>query len=45
VSENGSGATEEAPAAQTDAPVAEVATKPGRHREASLYHALAGAGA
>ncbi len=26
-------------------PVAEVATKPGRHREASLYHALAGAGA
>jgi Fe-S cluster assembly protein SufD len=25
--------------------VAEVATKPGRHREASLYHALAGAGA
>jgi Fe-S cluster assembly scaffold protein SufB len=27
------------------APVAEVATKPGRHREASLYHALAGAGA
>jgi Fe-S cluster assembly scaffold protein SufB len=36
VSENGS----------ADAvPVAEVATKPGRHREASLYHALAGAGA
>jgi Fe-S cluster assembly scaffold protein SufB len=36
VSENGSSDT---------APVAEVATKPGRHREASLYHALAGAGA
>ncbi len=36
---------EPAVATQVDAPVAEVATKPGRHREASLYHALAGAGA
>jgi Fe-S cluster assembly scaffold protein SufB len=52
VSENGSNATDAAPsgeptaATQIDtAPVAEVATKPGRHREASLYHALAGAGA
>jgi len=53
VSENGRTATGEAAPgsepnaapSQTDAPVAEIATKPGRHREASLYHALAGAGA
>lgn len=44
MSENGR-ATEKVPPTPTDAPVAEVATKPGRHREASLYHALAGAGA
>src|SRR5665213_3266006 len=31
--------------ARRSAPVPEVAVKPGRHREASLYHALAGAGA
>jgi Fe-S cluster assembly scaffold protein SufB len=53
VSENGSSATDKAApgnepttATETDAvPVAEIATKPGRHRETSLYHALAGAGA
>src|SRR5271154_7269797 len=31
--------------ARRSAPVPEVAVKPGRHREATLYHALAGAGA